>query len=267
VVLILLSFSRPSWGSCSTCELVSRPLQSEDTQTGVVSYRYYSKANQVCFTAETYDGWQFRAVKIEVATYFLEEVNPSTFRYQSETFMATYFSRCITPRGSSVACAGSHLFLYFYAHTVHKDSSKIVPAWAFGVPFSDKGKYFDPSTSCLKFIFRIPLNFLSGYYNAYQTCCEVSCPPDMNPCTDDVCVANGVCSYPPNSAPCNDGDFCTVNDYCSEGKCQAGDAKDCSDGIFFYSPRLLSSISLPLRSLRPFRYFHSILLSRLSLSL
>ena len=39
----------------------------------------------------------------------------------------------------------------------------------------------------------------------------------------DACVATN------NAAPCDDGNFCTVDDACAEGACAPGAARDCSD--------------------------------------
>ncbi len=55
-----------------------------------------------------------------------------------------------------------------------------------------------------------------------------SCPSDGNPCTNDVCNGAGACTHPNNTAPCDDGQFCTVNDTCSGGACVSGPARDCS---------------------------------------
>jgi cysteine-rich repeat protein len=54
-----------------------------------------------------------------------------------------------------------------------------------------------------------------------------ACASDGNPCTNDVCNGAGVCTHPNNTAPCDDGLFCTVNDACSGGACH-GTARDCS---------------------------------------
>lgn len=58
-------------------------------------------------------------------------------------------------------------------------------------------------------------------------------PPDCDDhdsCTDDVCdPSTASCTHTPNSAPCDDGDACTVNDACSGGVCK-GSPKDCNDG-------------------------------------
>ncbi len=52
---------------------------------------------------------------------------------------------------------------------------------------------------------------------------------DKNPCTDDKCDKEKGCEYTNNKAPCNaDDNLCTVNDSCSEGKCNAGDKKACA---------------------------------------
>ncbi|MFN2426065.1 MAG: hypothetical protein ABR587_06420, partial [Candidatus Binatia bacterium] len=56
------------------------------------------------------------------------------------------------------------------------------------------------------------------------------CSSDDEICTDDVCNGSGTCVHNPNTAPCNDGLFCTENDACSGGEC-TGSAIDCSDAI------------------------------------
>ena len=42
---------------------------------------------------------------------------------------------------------------------------------------------------------------------------------DGNPCTDDLCTAEGGCSHPPLSGPCDDQDSCTLGDQCLDGVC------------------------------------------------
>lgn len=44
---------------------------------------------------------------------------------------------------------------------------------------------------------------------------------DANPCTDDICSV-GTCINTNNTASCDDGNACTLNDACSLGACQAG---------------------------------------------
>jgi len=53
---------------------------------------------------------------------------------------------------------------------------------------------------------------------------------DENPCTDDVCLLSSGCYNTPNSNPCEDGDICTLQDYCAGGGCVSGTARDCDDG-------------------------------------
>ena len=53
---------------------------------------------------------------------------------------------------------------------------------------------------------------------------------DANPCTDDACDPATGCTFPPNLAPCDDGDPCTTTDICAEGVCQGGPPPDCDDG-------------------------------------
>ena len=44
---------------------------------------------------------------------------------------------------------------------------------------------------------------------------------DQNVCTDDACNSN-LCDHSPNTLPCEDGQFCTSNDTCSNGECVGG---------------------------------------------
>jgi hypothetical protein len=52
---------------------------------------------------------------------------------------------------------------------------------------------------------------------------------DGNVCTDDSCNPATGCVAVPNSAPCNDGNACTVSDACSAGAC-SGAPRNCNDG-------------------------------------
>jgi hypothetical protein len=52
---------------------------------------------------------------------------------------------------------------------------------------------------------------------------------DDNICTDDMCIPAEGCQHPANSAKCDDGDFCTTNDVCSQGSCTGGPVTDCND--------------------------------------
>lgn len=45
---------------------------------------------------------------------------------------------------------------------------------------------------------------------------------DGNPCTDDTCNPDGSVSNIPNTAPCDDGDICTIGDVCAAGSCVPG---------------------------------------------
>ncbi len=72
-----------------------------------------------------------------------------------------------------------------------------------------------------------------------DVCSAGSCragPPkscgDGNACTDDLCApATGLCSNPPNTAPCSDGNACTTGDVCAAGSCQPGAGQlACGDG-------------------------------------
>jgi hypothetical protein len=53
---------------------------------------------------------------------------------------------------------------------------------------------------------------------------------DDNPCTDDTCDPQGGCITTLNSAPCDDGDVCTIGDHCHLGDCISSGALSCDDG-------------------------------------
>ena len=52
---------------------------------------------------------------------------------------------------------------------------------------------------------------------------------DDNPCTDDSCDPKTGCVYKANTAPCEDGDKCTLLDACKDKQCVSGKAKSCDD--------------------------------------
>lgn len=56
------------------------------------------------------------------------------------------------------------------------------------------------------------------------------CASDDNACTDDVCDASGLCQHQPNTAPCDDGNDCTLGDTCAEGTC-TGACSPCCDPL------------------------------------
>jgi hypothetical protein len=65
---------------------------------------------------------------------------------------------------------------------------------------------------------------------------NADCATDNNVCTTEVCNPRGSqvgdefgCSHNPNTVSCNDGQFCTTNDQCSNGSC-GGSPRVCSDG-------------------------------------
>ncbi|MFQ5478578.1 MAG: hypothetical protein ACE5E4_08180 [Candidatus Binatia bacterium] len=63
--------------------------------------------------------------------------------------------------------------------------------------------------------------------------CVGGAPPncsDGNVCTDDSCDSLTGCVNGNNSAPCEDGSACTLNDSCSGGSCIGGAPPVCDDG-------------------------------------
>ena len=57
---------------------------------------------------------------------------------------------------------------------------------------------------------------------ATDSCFDLSgtvCTDDGNVCTDDTCDGAGACAHPANTAPCDDGLYCTQIDECQGGLC------------------------------------------------
>ena len=63
---------------------------------------------------------------------------------------------------------------------------------------------------------------------ASQACGGANACDDGNPCTTDSCDPAKGCMHADNSAPCNDGDACTVADTCYAGAC-SGNPLSCDD--------------------------------------
>jgi len=72
---------------------------------------------------------------------------------------------------------------------------------------------------------RIDFNLLGGPPCSTDRDCD-----DANACTDDACVT-GACQHVDNTAPCDDGDVCTVSDRCTLGVCGAGPATGCPAAV------------------------------------
>ena len=53
---------------------------------------------------------------------------------------------------------------------------------------------------------------------------------DDNPCTSDWCDPQTGCVHKLNSAPCSDGDVCTLDDHCHLGACISSAVLKCDDG-------------------------------------
>ena len=57
-----------------------------------------------------------------------------------------------------------------------------------------------------------------------------TCPQGSDPCTANQCdPADGLCKPVWTDVPCEDGDVCTTDDACVQGRC-VGTPRDCSDG-------------------------------------
>ncbi len=59
---------------------------------------------------------------------------------------------------------------------------------------------------------------------------ETPCTDDGNPCTDDFCDGDGGCVHIPNSAPCDDGQWCNGTDTCGGGTCSVHTGSPCAGG-------------------------------------
>ena len=58
---------------------------------------------------------------------------------------------------------------------------------------------------------------------------EVMCASDLNPCTDEACNPTVGCRSTPNTAPCSDGNACTLTDACSGGVCVGSSLNPCTE--------------------------------------
>lgn len=58
---------------------------------------------------------------------------------------------------------------------------------------------------------------------------NIICPGSPNICKSAICIPATGCGFANNTAACDDGNPCTINDHCSSGTCLAGTAKVCSD--------------------------------------
>ncbi len=56
-----------------------------------------------------------------------------------------------------------------------------------------------------------------------------TCPDEGDPCTDHFCTPGIGCGTSNNTAPCEDGNLCTLNDTCSAGICLPGSTMPCND--------------------------------------
>jgi hypothetical protein len=73
-------------------------------------------------------------------------------------------------------------------------------------------------------------------YDPAVDCCDpvdgtLTLIDDGNDCTTDVCdPATGDVTHDPvpNGTPCDDGMFCVVDEFCTDGVCSGGDSYDCS---------------------------------------
>ncbi len=62
--------------------------------------------------------------------------------------------------------------------------------------------------------------------------CESGTPlscDDGNSCTSDVCNPLIGCTHANHAEPCDDGDPCTLNDFCAAGSCISMEMQDCTD--------------------------------------
>jgi hypothetical protein len=60
------------------------------------------------------------------------------------------------------------------------------------------------------------------------TCTSDADCNDGDPCTNDSCNGDNICTHTANTSPCDDGLFCTTGEVCTAGICGGGSATDCS---------------------------------------
>lgn len=90
----------------------------------------------------------------------------------------------------------------------------------YAVPITEPGIACDTGDLCV-----VDSTCQNGLCVGERRNCE-----DGDPCTDNYCDSmDGLCKKRNNSSPCEDGNVCTVNDYCSAGACRSGSSRDCSD--------------------------------------
>ncbi len=90
----------------------------------------------------------------------------------------------------------------------------------YAIPITEPGIGCDTGDPCI-----IGATCQNGLCVGERRNCE-----DGDPCTDNYCDStDGLCKKRNNSSPCEDGNVCTVNDYCAAGACRSGSARDCSD--------------------------------------
>jgi hypothetical protein len=65
-------------------------------------------------------------------------------------------------------------------------------------------------------------NTMSGACEADPKMQGTPCTDDGSVCTDDECDMAGMCTHFTNSAPCDDGNGCTIGDMCVDGMCEPG---------------------------------------------
>jgi hypothetical protein len=93
-----------------------------------------------------------------------------------------------------------------------------------GVPDADDCKPFDPTVN----------EFMQEICDDKDNNCDGQVDEglcdDGNPCTDDVCHADGACTWVNTTDPCDDQSMCTLNDVCNNGACIGSAQLDCNDG-------------------------------------
>jgi hypothetical protein len=73
------------------------------------------------------------------------------------------------------------------------------------------------------------INLLQPVASSELPLCAPGGCSDGNACSDDICNPDLGCTFPPNTAPCDDGNLCTDGDVCAAGACQPGPPLDCED--------------------------------------
>ncbi len=169
----------------------------------------------------------------------------ATYRYRVSTCAAGTFDvyfECDNLMPMATRCTGAPFTISAQTRVVGPDGPD-PDALDDPVPWSEivtsltvpTGQCCDGGT-CLGDLNQVCCESMGGTFNGGLSCTTDPCActgneqclemPVDNICTTNTCVSM-VCQTVNNTLPCDNGDFCTVNDVCAAGMCMAGPARTC----------------------------------------